>query len=147
MAGDVVTAGAAETDVTQDLPAADDGVTSAAGMPVEPQADGEQQGGQGRTGGSGKKSQGRSGSARAARKAAQPADGTGPSQASPDGASGAAAVRRRLARLGSARVGSVNPVLEPLVKTVRMTHPKADIRLIERAYGVAARLHSGCGFH
>ena len=37
----------------------------------------------------------------------------------------------------------MNPVLEPLIKTVRATHPKADIRLIERAYGVAAQWHSG----
>ncbi len=171
MAGDVVTAGAAETDVTQDLPAADDGVTPVAGMPVAPEDDSltedeslaeseslaegeslaeaamparpEHQGGQGRAGGSGRKSQGRSGSARAARKAAQPADNASFSQAQADGATGAAAVRRRLARLGPARVGSVNPVLEPLVKTVRTTHPKADIRLIERAYEVAARLHAG----
>ena len=35
----------------------------------------------------------------------------------------------------------MNPVLEPLVKTVRATHPKADIRLIERAYDVAAHYH------
>jgi GTP pyrophosphokinase len=155
VAGDVVTAGAAGTDVTQDLPEADDGVTSPPGMPAGPQADTEpradteapaerdQRGGQGRAAGTGKKSQGRQASNRAARKAAQPADATtaGPAQA--DGASGAAQVRRRLARLGPARVGSVNPVLEPLVKTVRTTHPKADIRLIERAYEVAARLHAG----
>jgi guanosine-3',5'-bis(diphosphate) 3'-pyrophosphohydrolase len=36
----------------------------------------------------------------------------------------------------------VNPVLEPLIKTVRGTHPKADIRLIERAYEVAAHWHA-----
>nr|WP_276529744.1 bifunctional (p)ppGpp synthetase/guanosine-3',5'-bis(diphosphate) 3'-pyrophosphohydrolase [Thermobifida fusca] len=35
----------------------------------------------------------------------------------------------------------MNPVLEPLVKTVRATHPKADIRLIERAYDIAAHYH------
>jgi guanosine-3',5'-bis(diphosphate) 3'-pyrophosphohydrolase len=35
----------------------------------------------------------------------------------------------------------MNPVLEPLIKTVRATHPKADIRLIERAYDVAAHQH------
>ena len=52
-------------------------------------------------------------------------------------------MRRRLARLGAARSGGVNPVLEPLIKTVRATHPKADVRLIERAYEVAARLHAG----
>ncbi|MGO8956517.1 MAG: RelA/SpoT family protein [Streptosporangiaceae bacterium] len=110
-------------------------------MPADAPAEPEQR--SGRTGGNGKKSPGRPGSGRAARKAAQPADATGTGQAPADGASGAAAVRRRLARLGSARVGSVNPVLEPLVKTVRTTHPKADIRLIERAYDLAARLHAG----
>ncbi|RNL83643.1 RelA/SpoT family protein [Halostreptopolyspora alba] len=35
----------------------------------------------------------------------------------------------------------MNPVLEPLIKTVRATHPKADVRLIERAYEVAAHHH------
>lgn len=35
----------------------------------------------------------------------------------------------------------MNPVLEPLIKTVRNTHPKADLRLIERAYDVAAHYH------
>jgi GTP diphosphokinase / guanosine-3',5'-bis(diphosphate) 3'-diphosphatase len=64
-------------------------------------------------------------------------------EAQPDGGSGAAAMRRRLARLGAPRVGAVNPVLEPLIRTVRTTHPKADIRKIERAYEVAARLHAG----
>ena len=48
-------------------------------------------------------------------------------------------VRRRLARLGAQR--GVNPVLEPLIKTVRATHPKADMRLIERAYDSAAHWH------
>jgi GTP pyrophosphokinase len=36
----------------------------------------------------------------------------------------------------------VNPVLEPLIKTVRATHPKADVRLLERAYEVAAHWHA-----
>jgi GTP pyrophosphokinase len=36
----------------------------------------------------------------------------------------------------------VNPVLEPLIKTVRATHPKADVRPIERAYEVAAHWHA-----
>ncbi|WP_283133983.1 RelA/SpoT family protein [Rhizohabitans arisaemae] len=35
----------------------------------------------------------------------------------------------------------MNPVLEPLIKTTRATHPKADVRLIERAYEVAAYHH------
>ncbi|SEG89293.1 GTP pyrophosphokinase [Thermomonospora echinospora] len=53
----------------------------------------------------------------------------------------AARVRRRLARLGAQRGTTMNPVLEPLIKTVRNTHPKADLRLIERAYDVAAHYH------
>ncbi len=65
------------------------------------------------------------------------------SHAAADVSAGAAAVRRRLARLGAARGGGVNPVLEPLIKTVRTTHPKADVRLIERAYDTAARMHAG----
>nr|WP_202637861.1 bifunctional (p)ppGpp synthetase/guanosine-3',5'-bis(diphosphate) 3'-pyrophosphohydrolase [Bailinhaonella thermotolerans] len=35
----------------------------------------------------------------------------------------------------------MNPVLEQLIKTVRVTHPKPDVRLIERAYDVAAYHH------
>src|SRR5215831_11205816 len=66
---------------------------------------------------------------------------TAPPATTPPGAIGGAAVRRRLARLGATRGGGVNPVLEPLTKTVRATHPKADIRLIERAYEVAAHWH------
>jgi guanosine-3',5'-bis(diphosphate) 3'-pyrophosphohydrolase len=52
-----------------------------------------------------------------------------------------AGVRRRLARLGATRGSNVNPVLEPLVKTIRAHHPKADVRTVERAYDVAARWH------
>jgi len=53
----------------------------------------------------------------------------------------AARVKRRLARLGAQRGATMNPVLEPLIKTVRNTHPKADLRLIERSYDVAAHYH------
>ena len=35
----------------------------------------------------------------------------------------------------------MNPVLEPLIKTIRAHHPKADVRTVERAYEVAARWH------
>ena len=162
MAGDVVTAGTAGLDVTQDLPAADVGVTSAAGMPAQapgqqapapdeqpaaaetPASDGDSdapKAGKGST----RKSAARSAASRVARRSAPPAEagGGGSGQAAVDGGSGAAAVRRRLARLGATRTGGVNPVLEPLVKTVRTTHPKADVRLIERAYETAARLHAG----
>jgi guanosine-3',5'-bis(diphosphate) 3'-pyrophosphohydrolase len=165
VAGDVVTARTAGPDVTQDLPAAD-GVTPAAPMPEDvggqehadagaspataeesPPADTDTVAptawkGAGRSGGS-KKSAARSAASRVARRSAPPAEAAGAGQAPADGASGAAAVRRRLARLGATRSGGVNPVLEPLVKTVRTTHPKADIRLIERAYEVAARMHAG----
>ncbi len=68
---------------------------------------------------------------RAGTAAAPPADASAPG----------VGVRRRLARLGAQRGGTINPVLEPLIKTVRATHPKADIRLIERAYTAAAYWH------
>ncbi|ACZ88837.1 bifunctional (p)ppGpp synthase/hydrolase RelA [Streptosporangium roseum] len=78
------------------------------------------------------------------------ADGGGPVTAVPAGDAGSAmsgateekpAVRRRLARFGGQWGGAMNPVLEPLFRTVRATHPKADLRLIERAYDVAAYHH------
>jgi len=51
-------------------------------------------------------------------------------------------VRSALARrLGGAR--TTVPALEPLVRTLRTSHPKADIRLVERAYLVAERQHEG----
>src|ERR1700722_13814664 len=56
-------------------------------------------------------------------------------------ASPGAGVRRRLARLGAQRGSTVNPVLEPLIKTLRAHHPKADVRTVERAYDVAAHWH------
>ncbi|MDQ1665694.1 MAG: diphosphokinase / guanosine-3,5-bis(diphosphate) 3-diphosphatase [Actinomycetota bacterium] len=58
------------------------------------------------------------------------------------GASASRRMRARLVRLGAQR-SSVNPVLEPLFRIVRTTHPKADLRLIERAYDVAERHHRG----
>jgi guanosine-3',5'-bis(diphosphate) 3'-pyrophosphohydrolase len=71
------------------------------------------------------------------------ADGPPGASATAGGAPRAAtpAVRRRLARLGAPRGAAINPVLEPLIKTVRATHPKADVRLIERSYDVAAYWH------
>ena len=163
MAGDVVTAGTAGPDVTQDLPAADVGVTSPAGMPAQapheapapdegqelaaaeqaPATDGDADAPKTGKGSGSRKSAARSAASRVTRRSAPPAETGGGGQAAGDSASGAAAVRRRLARLGATRTGGVNPVLEPLVKTVRTTHPKADVRLIERAYETAARLHAG----
>jgi len=62
-------------------------------------------------------------------------------QPSPSATPSTVRVRRRLARLGAQRGVTMNPVLEPLIKTVRATHPKVDVRLIERAYEVAAHHH------
>ena len=50
-------------------------------------------------------------------------------------------VRTALSRLGGARTSL--PVLEPLVRTVRSNHPRADVKLIERAYVVAEEKHRG----
>ena len=52
-------------------------------------------------------------------------------------------VRARLARLGGARAGGPNPVLEPLFRIVRASDPKADLRQLERAYQVAEKYHRG----
>ncbi|WP_370288046.1 bifunctional (p)ppGpp synthetase/guanosine-3',5'-bis(diphosphate) 3'-pyrophosphohydrolase [Nocardioides sp.] len=49
-------------------------------------------------------------------------------------------MRARLARVGS-RSQPANPVLEPLFRSVRASHPKADLALLERAYLTAERLH------
>jgi GTP diphosphokinase / guanosine-3',5'-bis(diphosphate) 3'-diphosphatase len=77
-----------------------------------------------------------------------PADGAGAADVPADRAAAPApapapgvGVRRRLARLGAQRGTTLNPVLDPLLKTVRATHPKADVRLIERAYETAAYWH------
>ncbi|WP_151523456.1 RelA/SpoT family protein [Serinicoccus kebangsaanensis] len=51
-------------------------------------------------------------------------------------------LRPRWARLGGTRT-STNPALEPLLRSVRATHPKADLGLIERAYSVADEMHKG----
>jgi GTP diphosphokinase / guanosine-3',5'-bis(diphosphate) 3'-diphosphatase len=51
-------------------------------------------------------------------------------------------VRARFARFGGPRTDT-NPVLEPLLSTVRSAHPKADLSIIERAYAVAEKAHQG----
>jgi GTP diphosphokinase / guanosine-3',5'-bis(diphosphate) 3'-diphosphatase len=58
-------------------------------------------------------------------------------------ASSSARVRARLARFGGPRASTSNPVLDPLLQTVRATHPRADLGIIERAYAVAERAHEG----
>ncbi len=62
--------------------------------------------------------------------------------AAPASPAAAARVRARLVRFGGPRPAG-NRVLEPLLRTVRTTHPKADVSVIERAYAVAERCHEG----
>ncbi len=52
-------------------------------------------------------------------------------------------VLSRIARFGSGRGATTSPLLEPLLRTVRNVHPKADLAVIERAFDVAARAHAG----
>jgi GTP pyrophosphokinase len=153
VAGDVATAGKAGAGVTQ----------SAAGEPQRSDANGQDSAAgpaadSGTTPGNGARPGGRPGArpgGAARTQGGQAEDRRAPAEA-PDaasqagtagaagaaGAAGTAGVRRRLARLGAPRGGGTNPVLEPLIKTVRATHPKADVRLIERAYDIAAQMHA-----
>nr|WP_243640595.1 bifunctional (p)ppGpp synthetase/guanosine-3',5'-bis(diphosphate) 3'-pyrophosphohydrolase [Nocardioides jejuensis] len=50
-------------------------------------------------------------------------------------------MRARLARIGAQPRGGTNPVLEPLFRSVRASHPKADLALLERAYQTAEFHH------
>ncbi|MQA24596.1 MAG: RelA/SpoT family protein [Micromonosporaceae bacterium] len=53
-------------------------------------------------------------------------------------------VRARLARFNAPwQTPQVAEVLEPLVATHRASHPKADVRLLQRAYDAAAHHHEG----
>jgi guanosine-3',5'-bis(diphosphate) 3'-pyrophosphohydrolase len=56
--------------------------------------------------------------------------------------SGGRRVRARLARLATPRTSTTtSPVLEPLIRSIRVTHPKADTREIQRAYDIAEHHH------
>src|SRR3954453_13532137 len=50
-------------------------------------------------------------------------------------------MRNRLARMGGGRNKNEKPELEPLFRSVRANHPKADLALLERAYLTAERCH------
>jgi len=51
-------------------------------------------------------------------------------------------VRQRLARLTApSKPGGTPPVLEPLLRTIRTSHPKADVKDVVRAYVVAEQMH------
>ncbi len=75
-----------------------------------------------------------------AQDSAVPPDGPAPSG---DGPSSGRRVRARLARLTAAKSGGIPPVLEPLTRTIRASHPKADLRAVARAYAVAEQCHEG----
>ncbi len=63
-----------------------------------------------------------------------------PAVRAPEAVPPARGMRARLARMGS-RSQTGNPVLEPLFRTVRANHPKADLALLERAYLTAEKHH------
>jgi GTP diphosphokinase / guanosine-3',5'-bis(diphosphate) 3'-diphosphatase len=51
------------------------------------------------------------------------------------------AMRNRLARMGGGRNQNEKPELDPLFRSIRTNHPKADLALIERAYRTAEHFH------
>ncbi|MGW3074855.1 RelA/SpoT family protein [Kitasatospora sp. NPDC001132] len=64
----------------------------------------------------------------------------------PSGRGSTGGMRARLARLGGQRSSVLNPVLEPLFRSIRANDPKADpalLRDIEKAYAVAEKWHRG----
>ncbi len=63
-------------------------------------------------------------------------------QGVPTGALAPVRVRARLARLTAQRQQS-DPALEPLFRTIKSSHPKADLGVVEKAYQVASKAHSG----
>ncbi|GAB7189827.1 GTP pyrophosphokinase [Kineococcus sp. NUM-3379] len=76
---------------------------------------------------------------------AEPARREPPRPAEAPGAGPVTASRMlsRLARFGQQRQSTVSPVLEPLLRTLRGTHPKADVSVVERAYLRAEKAHEG----
>ena len=53
-------------------------------------------------------------------------------------------VRARLARFNAPwQAPRISEVLEPLISAHKASHPKADVRLLQRAYEAADRLHAG----
>jgi len=52
-------------------------------------------------------------------------------------------IRHRIARLGAAGSRGASAELEPLFATIRASHPKADLALVERAYRTAEKMHTG----
>lgn len=87
------------------------------------------------------------GSAPAVQQAAEPPsvaepDAAAPQLDTPKTSSTSRRVRARLARRMTSQRGTVNPVLEPLVALHREIYPKADLALLQRAYGIAEEKHA-----
>jgi GTP pyrophosphokinase len=72
-----------------------------------------------------------------------PTVGWGRSGMASEGLSSPVRVFSRIARLGSSARSTTQPLLEPLLRTVRSAHPKADTSVIEKAFEVAQNAHSG----
>ncbi len=70
------------------------------------------------------------------------AAGTAPEVVRPGTPPASIRMRARLARLGGPRPGAPT-VLDPLLKTLRTNHPKADLRPVPPAYELAERCHRG----
>ena len=76
--------------------------------------------------------------------ATEPVSPGGPSTFSLAGTPTGRRVRARLARFNAPwQSPQIPEVLEPLIAIHRSTHPKADIRLLQKAYNTADRLHQG----
>ncbi len=143
MAGDVATTGTAAADVTQSAPERGESPVPGQDAEVAREAAPPRRARSRPAPAAGPPAPDPATASPASAPAAVPVAAPGQAAADSPGSTGGAGVRRRLARLGAPRGGGINPVLEPLIKTVRATHPKADIRLIDRAYEVAAHWHAG----
>jgi GTP pyrophosphokinase len=143
VAGDVAATGTAAADVTQSAPEQEESSVPGQDAEVAREAATPRRGRSRPAPATGSAAPAPATESPASTPPAAPAATPGQAAAGSPGSTGGAGVRRRLARLGAPRGGGINPVLEPLIKTVRATHPKADIRLIDRAYEVAAHWHAG----
>lgn len=73
-----------------------------------------------------------------------PSDEVSPKPVSPPAPPAARRPRGRLARLtGRPVVAGYSPILEPLIRTLKVRNPKADLDLVIRAFRVAESYHGG----
>ncbi|MEO6205937.1 MAG: bifunctional (p)ppGpp synthetase/guanosine-3',5'-bis(diphosphate) 3'-pyrophosphohydrolase [Mycobacteriales bacterium] len=66
---------------------------------------------------------------------------SGPAALESSGTPSGRRVRARLARLTATKPGALPAVLEPLVRTIRGNDPKADLKVVQRAYETAEAAH------